>query len=236
MSPKSGELYFSREAIRRVDQLAIERYDIPGIVLMENAASGCARTLLRDHHDTTGFLIFCGPGNNGGDGLAIARHLHNARTNVTIVRTHPVDRYTGDARTNLDICTRMELPTHNVDALETLPPPSSSLCVVDALLGTGSQSVPRGTLCECTLHINTLRAHSNASVIAIDLPSGLDCDTGEPFDAQKCVRASRTLTMAGLKRGFANAGAAEFAGEIEVIDIGVPVQLLDELGEESPHG
>src|SRR6185295_15168098 len=103
---------FSREAAREVDRRAVADYGIPSIVLMENAAIHSATLALDMLEDAAGarVLVFCGPGNNGGDGLAIARHLHNAGVTPEIILAAPAGEYRGDAATNLTIATTMKLP------------------------------------------------------------------------------------------------------------------------------
>jgi NAD(P)H-hydrate epimerase len=231
---------FSRDAIRKIDEIAVERYGIPSIVLMENAALGCATSLIQmGNKPDTDYVIVCGPGNNGGDGFAIARHLHNFGCPTTTFHTHPRDHYADDARTNLDICLAMKLvllDRSESDFSSNDIAQNESLCLVDALLGTGSTSAPRGVVASAINWINEAAQSCDAPVAAIDLPSGLDCDTGEAFNPDCCVRATHTLTMAGYKLGFKNPGAARYTGKhINLIDIGVPRELLDELGE-STHG
>ena len=223
-------LVFTREAVREVDRRCIDDYRIPGIVLMENAASALALAaieLISTHH-CTGACILAGPGNNGGDGSALARKLHNAGIPVAVALLADPDRITGDARTNLEIIRRMRLPIERVTDAAQLNAIAASLgenpMRIDALLGTGLTSDVRGPIADAIDWIN----HGADPTLAVDLPSGLDCDTGEPLGA--AVRAAATVTFVGWKQGFTNPNAARYTGDITVADIGAPIELIKELG------
>lgn len=227
------ERVFSRDTIREVDRLAIERYGIPGIVLMENASRGLADHAMRllgrsDPPGGANVLALAGAGNNGGDVLAAARHLHNAGVSVTLILLSPEAKYRGDARTNLDICRAMGLDITEaadgpVATLKALPRPG---LILDGLLGTGLSSEVREPAAEVIRWINE---GQGAPVLAVDLPSGMDCDTGQPLGV--CVAAEETVTFAGLKRGFFADGADQFTGDIRLVPIGAPRELIEELGE-----
>jgi NAD(P)H-hydrate epimerase len=212
----------TREQVREIDRRSIEEYHIPGIVLMENAAwhaAHCARWILpRDKRST--ILIICGGGNNGGDGLAVARLLHNLGKTVRVVLANPVERYTGDALTNLRIVQAMNLPIWPAGQDQSPAVEGEFDLVVDALFGTGLTTAPRDTR-----WIDYMNSQP-APVLAIDVPSGLDCDTGYPLGA--CVRAKRTITFVAEKKGFANPESAQYTGRIEVGDIGCPRELIEQ--------
>jgi NAD(P)H-hydrate epimerase len=232
MATQSSDFVFTRDQVRRVDAEAIERYGIPGIVLMENASRPLAQQALAmldgsKHRRTAKVLIICGGGNNGGDGFAAARHLHNAGLDTTVVLMRPADSYRGDAATNLNICSAMalnliEAAADPVAALQQLPEHD---LVIDGLLGTGLTSDVRPPLDAVIDWIN----QQSAPVLAIDIPSGLDCDTGAPLGC--AVRADATVTFVGIKAGFTQPGAAAYTGRVIVGDIGVPRQLIESLGE-----
>ena len=213
-------LYLSRQQVRSIDRLAHERYHIPTIVLMENAArqsADLAQRLLRDHQ-LTHALILTGGGNNGGDGLAIARHLHIRSHPVTIAHAIPPDKYTGDALINWTITQSMNLPT--------LPAASSifsqpNTLIIDALFGTGVTQPPRPF--ESAL-IDAANSSGNP-ILSIDLPSGLDCDSGHPL-GPSCIRATHTITFVAEKLGFANPASKPFTGPITIADIGAPPELI----------
>lgn len=212
-------LTLTRDQSRAVDRLAIEQYGLTGLVLMENAGRGCAELLLK--LGISGRVaICCGGGNNGGDGLVIARHLENAGIEVEIGLFADQSKLTGDAGANLRIVRAAGTPLRSLVGREDEADRflAGADWIVDALLGTGVTAPVRDPLAGVIAAIN----RASARVLAVDLPSGLDCDTGEPWGA--CVRATHTATMVSLKSGFSS--AAEFIGEVRVIDIGIPRQLL----------
>lgn len=224
---------FSRAAVRELDRVAINEFAIPGIVLMENAAAALEEVALQMlvGAPDRGVLICCGPGNNGGDGLALARRLHNRGHRVALLLAAPRDTFHGDALTNLNIASRMTIPTCEldassadrlfgvVDAKATLP-----TLIVDSLFGTGLDRPIGPPIDRAVRWVNSLR-EQGSRVLAVDLPSGLDCDTGEPL-GEDVIRADVTLTLAGRKRGFDNPASRTYTGRVEVGDIGVPVELL----------
>ena len=220
--PDNPPLRLSRSQVREIDRLAVERYAMPSIVLMENAARAVADVAYhglarggRNH-----VLLVCGGGNNGGDGLAVARHLHNLGVGVQIVLTSPTDRYTGDALINLKIVQAMKLPIWTDDPTRLPEAWSSFQLLIDALFGTGLTTPPRDT--RWIDFINKQRA----PVLSVDLPSGLDCDTGYPLG--ECVRARATVTFVAEKAGFANPRAKQYLGHIYVGDIGCPRELMQQ--------
>ena len=211
-----------------MDDLAIHRYGIPGLVLMENAGRNAAAIIDRAYGPIGRVVIFCGSGNNGGDGCVIARHLHNAGWSVRVVLAGDVSRMTPDASANYRIIEAMRLaPIFVVDAV-TQQAAASSITpqeiVIDALLGTGFSGEVRSPLAEL---IHALNAASKRAVVAVDLPSGLDCDTGKPGRATIC--ADLTITFVARKRGFDSPEAVPYLGRIEVADIGAPRELPAEV-------
>ena len=234
----------TRDQVRGVDLRAIGEYSLPGIVLMENAGRNAAHLLISLASSSRvdrplRVAIACGRGNNGGDGFVIARHLENLGAEVKILLACDPAAYRGDAAVNHSVAVRAGIPietleTESVDAWSAALAGSGWL--VDALLGTGSSGAPRGAVATAIRAINLahhphgLSQPSPASrpprVLAIDLPSGLDCDTG--LAAGECVRADATATFVARKIGFDAPGAAAFTGAVHVVDIGVPRRLLDE--------
>jgi NAD(P)H-hydrate epimerase len=217
-------LRLSREQLRKIDRLAIERYHIPGVVLMENAARGAAEIAWDMLAGQREALIVCGGGNNGGDGLAIARHLHNRGANVRIFLTIDSAQYRDEAKINWEIVTAMNLPI----ARNIADPPRPAL-IVDAIFGTGLAKPPRAPFSQIVAEIQAL----GVPILAVDLPSGLDCDTGKPL-GDACIRATRTVTFVAEKLGFSEPGAKAYLGSVSVVDIGGPRQLIEEVAAEKP--
>jgi NAD(P)H-hydrate epimerase len=212
----------SREEVREVDRRAIEVFGVPGVVLMENAGAGAAR-LLAAVGITGPVVIACGKGNNGGDGFVIARHLDLAGQSVRLLLACQPEEVRGDAAVNLQIARRAGLPLACLAGREQADweaALSGAEWIVDALLGTGASGAPTGTVAVAIKAINAVRERSGAQVLAVDLPSGLDCDTGQAAGA--CVQAELTATFVAPKRGFAATGAAAHTGRVEVIGIGAP--------------
>lgn len=224
----------SRNQSREVDQIAIEQFHLPGVVLMENAGRNCAE-LIRQLSPAGQVLILAGKGNNGGDGFVIARHLHNAGLNVKLlVFTNPED-YSGEAETNWQIVSAMQLPAvpnaTAADLQQTLADLPENSLIVDALLGTGIRGQVRAPFDAFIAAVNAYREeHPQTKVLAVDVPSGLDCDTGLPCGI--AIKADQTATFVTLKQGFLAGDGPEYTGTTHVIDIGIPPALLDRLTAE----
>ena len=212
-------LYLTREQVREVDRRAIEDYHIPGIVLMENAARGAAKVALAMLRASPSrrAMILCGGGNNGSDGLAIARHLHNAGCPVTVGLCTDPAGYKGDALTNWQIVRAMNLPAFPATPEWIASTPTD--LIVDAIFGTGLAAPPRPPFPEIAAAV----AQTARPVLAIDVPSGLDCNTGQPLGA--CIPATRTVTFVARKSGYATAESRKYTGMVTVVDIGCPVDL-----------
>ena len=213
----------TRAQVREIDRRSIEEFHIPGIVLMENAARAAADVAWEMIGKQPGrfVTIFCGPGNNGGDGLAVARHLHNRGVNVDVVPVFDPQKLTGDALINWNIVQSMGIELTPLSSAE-LALASAPDLVIDALLGTGATGVPRAAIAQAIHLINT--DASAVPILAIDVPSGLDCDTGKPLG--ECVRATRTITFVAEKVGFTEPAARAYLGDVEVGNIGCPIELV----------
>jgi len=224
-------LVFSRDALRELDRRAVEAYHIPILVLMENAGRSVAEIVLRLAPRPEKILILAGPGNNGGDGLVAARHLHNAGISPTVLLMSKRSAYGGGAATQLQIADAMRLTVcesspdlHELNAW-ILSSGESGL-IIDAIFGTGLSRPVEG------LAAGVIRAanESGRPILAVDIPSGLDCDTGRPVsDQSPVIRAIQTVSFCGWKKGFAN--AFEFTGLVTIADIGAPAELLRQLAE-----
>ncbi len=194
-----------------------------GLVLMENAGRGCTEVLLR--LGVRGrVVIACGKGNNAGDGFVIARHLDRRRIPFQIILLADPAELAGDALANYNIASLAGIPVRVCQRGEDAAPLiESAEWIVDSLLGTGASGPPRPPL-DAAIRIFNLAA---AKRLAIDLPSGLDCDSGLP--AEPTFRADHTCTFVAQKIGFAQPAAAEYLGQVHVVDIGVPRRLLEEV-------
>ena len=217
--------YLSRNSARAIDRRAIEEFGVSGLVLMENAGRGCADLL--DQLGVDGpVLVCCGKGNNGGDGFVIARHLDIRGYPVTIWLCCQPTALRGDAAANFDIVRRSGIAIRILDASQDDAihgELDAAAWCVDALLGTGASGEPRGAVAN-VIHLLNL---SENSKLAVDHPSGLDCDSGDP--ATNTVRADHTCAFVAPKTGFANPAATPYLGQIHVVDIGAPRCLIDEM-------
>jgi NAD(P)H-hydrate epimerase len=217
-------MLLSRDEVRAIDRRAIEEFGVPGVVLMENAGRGTAELLLA--LGVAGpVVICCGKGNNGGDGFVIARHLDNDGVAVKVLLFARPEELTGDAAVNFGIVRRAGLPvTVHADAAPDWDAIRLDLAtadwVVDALFGTGLHGPVRAPFDRL---IEVLNA-SPARVLAVDIPSGLDCDTGQPLGPT--VLAHHTATFVALKKGFAEPDAKRWLGQVHVLDIGAPRRSL----------
>lgn len=230
----------TRHQSRTIDQLAIQRLGIPGVVLMENAGVNATDVVTGMLEAVQGnkVAIVCGGGNNGGDGFVIARHLLNASRKVVVYLAADPTKLAGDAAINFNICQRLGVKMMRVDDAQALaeqsPHWSAADVVVDALLGTGFDA-GRG-LSELAAKVidavnaasaSRRRGEAGPMVLAIDVPSGLDCDTGQA--SEPTVIADATVTFVARKVGFDTPGAADHTGQVFVVGIGVPQSLVDEV-------
>lgn len=218
----------SRGQVRSFDKWAITRLGIPSAVLMENAGRSCAEFIknkLRDLHKAK-VCLFCGTGNNGGDGYVVARHLLNSDFDVTVVLCGDYAKIKGDARINLRILEQMQaciqqvqVPSHNLKGQVGQLTGGTDM-IVDGLFGTGLKGKLKDGYIELIESINALKI----KILAIDVPSGLDCDTAKPLGT--AIRASFTVTFAAIKKGFLYETAKQFTGEIQVASIGIHPRFM----------
>ena len=213
--------------IREADRIQIEDRNLPGILLMEQAGRLSAEAILRRYPERRGALILAGPGNNGGDGLVIARYLHLAGWEVQVLLSHDPARYTGDALINYRIIAELPVPLLRYEEEElsdVLGAFRQPPVLVDALLGTGIRSELRGPVAEM---LAALRGTA-LPVVAIDLPSGLSADTGEAIN--EVLPAACTLTFQLPKVCHHVTPAALACGAVEVLDIGIWPEVIGQLG------
>jgi hydroxyethylthiazole kinase-like uncharacterized protein yjeF len=216
------KLVLSCEQVRRLDADAIRDLQIPSLLLMENAARGAAEIILHEGSWET-VTIICGPGNNGGDGLALSRLLAAENVSSAVFLLRGDKALSADALANLQLLDRCGLPVMEFELPQLrdhLLKLSSRDLVVDALLGTGIRGTVRSPFREVIEVVN----ESDASVLSLDIPSGLDCDSGTPCGT--AVHADRTVTFAAMKSGLLAEPAAQFTGKLSVCHIGLPAVWL----------
>jgi NAD(P)H-hydrate epimerase len=218
----------TRAAVREIDRRAIEEFGLPGLVLMENAGRGCVDVLLRLGCRGP-VAIVCGKGNNAGDGFVIARHLDADGIAVRLILLAAPAELRGDAAANYAVLARCGFEICDLSAGFQEPELQRQLAgaewIVDALLGTGASGSPREPFAAAIRAMNA----AGGRKLAVDLPSGLDCDTGIP--AEPTFRADQTCTFVAPKVGFSAPSAQVVLGEIHVVPIGVPHKLLADFRE-----
>ncbi len=217
-----------RDEIREIDRKAIEEYEIPGIVLMENAGRNVVEEVMKmlPGADKARVAVFCGKGNNGGDGFVIARHLYNRGVDVSVYLTAEVSSLLsdGDASTNLKILLNMnfeiiELQEERIGAIGKEL--QNCNVIVDAIFGTGLKGEVREPVRTLIEKIN----EAEIPVVSVDIPSGLGCDDGVVLGT--AVKATKTVTFVAAKTGFFRECGKEYTGELIVSDISVPRELIE---------
>jgi hydroxyethylthiazole kinase-like uncharacterized protein yjeF len=204
--------------MKQIDRRTIDEAKIPGLQLMERAGQGAARLALDLLGDPQGktVMLFCGRGNNGGDGFVVARLLAEAGALLVVYLVGKIDEVRGDARENLKRLQKLNIDVAEVGALKDVADPGDADLIVDALLGTGLSGPVKGLMADIIGLIN----RAGPAVLAVDIPSGVDADSGRILGC--AVRATGTATMAFPKQGFFFSPARELVGQLSVVDIGVP--------------
>jgi len=193
--------------------------------LMENAGRGIAERLLRSVIDASPdekVAVFCGKGNNGGDGFVVGRHLSQSGVDVIIYFMGPIDKLSPDARLNFDRAVSLGMNLIEVTSIDILPEKLNCDYIVDAIFGTGFSGAPRGLAAEVIEYINR---HDGKTVISIDLPSGVNTDTGQHEGA--VIKADYTFPLALPKYGLYVSPGRELAGQVEVVPIGIPDHVVN---------
>lgn len=211
--------------MRQMDRETIDSFGIPGRVLMENAGRGACRVFLEQFpalgHKRVG--IAAGRGNNGGDGFVIARYLFHKGINVTVFLLAAQEKVSGDAATNLGLLKPIGVPVVELPDQKTFSKHTTDLVHqdvwIDAILGTGLNSDVKGYFRDVIKFIN----NSRKPVFAVDVPSGLNSDTGQPGGV--CIKAQATATFGFAKTGHILFPGAAFTGKLEIIDIGIPTHI-----------
>ena len=226
---------FDRQQSRQIDRLATEQFGISGLTLMENAGRACSDVLEAQNFDSV--ILLCGKGNNAGDGFVIARQLITREIPVITILLVAPATLTGDAKVNFDILTKLlsaeslakEQPssilfadTKNIAVMLDELQISERMAIVDCLTGTGGNGAPRTPFDQGIIWANK----QPGSRIAIDIPSGLDCNTGQA--SEPTFLADQTLTMVATKTGFTREVAKRYTGNVIVLDIGIPLSTIQQ--------
>jgi hydroxyethylthiazole kinase-like uncharacterized protein yjeF len=222
--PDKKCVVMNRDEVRAFDAWAISELGIPGVVLMENAGRSCAELIKKELAGAANpkVCIFCGTGNNGGDGYVIARHLLNSGFEVVVVVCGDRKKIKGDAKKNLDILEGMSQPTEQLNLKDSDIPgqvetfSANADMLVDSLFGTGLSGQLSDEYKQLIKSINA----QHCPILAVDIPSGLDCDTGKHLGV--AIKANYTVTFVAVKKGFTSTNtAAPYTGEIFVASIGI---------------
>jgi ADP-dependent NAD(P)H-hydrate dehydratase / NAD(P)H-hydrate epimerase len=215
--------------MREMDRRTIENFGIPGIILMENAGRGAARVLFEKFEDLKEKRVgvVAGRGNNGGDGFVIARYLAQRGIRTTVYLLAKKDMVKGDAAANLLLLEPLQIPVIELPDPQAFSTREMSFqheqIWVDAILGTGLKSDVKDYF---KMVIETIN-HTGRPVFAVDIPSGLNSDTGRPCGA--CIRAKATATFAFPKIGHLLTPGASYTGSLDIIDIGIPAHIADQV-------
>ncbi len=223
--PNTNDLILSQAEVRAIDAAAIQSLGIPGLLLMENAARGVTEQLHRvSRHGRV--TIICGPGNNGGDGLAVARQRAAEGSRSRVLVEMAGQCLSEDTQSNLRFLTNSGVPVQTLNCSpgdqESLSDLTASDWIIDSLLGTGVRGELRPPYISWVQAINA----SPARVLAVDVPSGLNCDDGTC--GNDCIEAELTVTFVGMKRGFLTPSASKYTGRVVVAHIGIPEKWIRE--------
>lgn len=211
-----------REGMRAIDKRATEGFKIPSLILMENAGRGVAETI-EEYFELEGLSVLClaGKGSNGGDGFVVARHLANSGARVEVLLLGKIDELKGDALINAQIARSMGLAIKEVTDEEAFEGIQGFDVMVDAILGTGFEGKPLGLAARAIRLIN----ESEAFVVSIDLPSGIEAD-GTAEEPELAVQADLTVTMAYLKPCHLLYPTRSYCGDVWTADIGIPSAII----------
>ena len=215
--------------MQAMDRRTIDPFGLPGRILMENAGRGAAAFLFELYPDIAARRVgvIAGRGNNGGDGYVIARCLSQRDVDVTVFLLSERGRVAGDAAANLELLSPLGVPVVEIPNLDAFDAVRASMrdreLWVDAILGTGLRSEVQGYFREVIDFINSL----GLPVFAVDVPSGLNADTGQPCGS--CIRANATATFGFAKTGHFQFPGTALSGKLHVVDIGIPPHVVEEV-------
>ncbi len=223
---------YTTNQIRESDKTTIEKYGVPSHSLMEIAGHKLFDEICKVRPEPEKVLVLLGRGNNGGDGLVIARLFILKKINTSILLTEDVEKCTPDFRKNFEILKNVSSEFPFLEILKYDPSDTELLrleanesdLIIDALLGTGMKSDLKPPYSTLIPFINSLNLKEK--IVAVDIPSGLNADTGSPLP--DAVKSSLTLTIGGGKAGLYSYPAPDFTGEIRIVDIGLPVANLSD--------
>lgn len=223
----SREILVTVKQMQEIDQLAIKEYGVPSICLMENAGRAVAHEILKclKGRKNSKVCIFCGLGNNAGDGFVVARHLINASVKVKVFLSGKSEKLKNDALLNYQILKKCKYPIKSIRRIDKKVAHDIRKCdlLVDAIFGTG---LSREVQDPFKSVIGLLNA-SKKRIISVDIPSGLNGTTGEIHGV--CIKAFKTVTFAYAKRGFFKNQGPKVTGKVIVVDIGIPKKILKEI-------
>lgn len=214
-----------QQTMQRLDQYTMEQLGLPGVVLMENAGNAVVQEILHDYPKNARFLVLSGQGNNGGDGFVIARRLVDFGYNVLLCFIGKEEKLKGDAQIHYQVYKHRKLPLYHYrdGEEELLRYIRQADVIVDAMLGTGVSGKVRSPFAQIIEAVN----ESGKDVISVDVPSGLNSNTGEV--ANIAVKAKKTITFAMPKIGFFVGDGPKVIGEWKVADISVPDSIVETL-------
>ena len=207
--------------IQELDRIAIEGFGIPSLVLMENAGRLAAEEVKNYLKDLLNPIVtvVCGLGNNAGDGFVTARYLLNANMDVNVFLIGSNDKLKNDAKVNYQILKKLGVNIKEVKNKEELDFDNTDV-IVDAIFGVGLNRQIKGLFKEVIAKINQFQKW----VVSVDIPSGLNADTGDIYNV--CVQADVTATFTFAKQGFEKNQAVTYTGQVKVLDIGIPQKII----------
>ncbi len=211
--------------MKGIDALAIKRFGIPALILMENAGRCAAEEALKmlPNKRMRRAAVLCGYGNNGGDGFVCARHLINKGVEIQVYLVGKKKELSEDARVNYRILRKMKQKFKSIKTINTLGPFEKGIkkyqLIIDGIFGIGLRGAPDRFYQELFLKLNA----SGIPILALDIPSGLDADTGTPLG--NAIQAAKTITFGFLKKGMSMRQARRFTGKIIIGDISLPRML-----------
>lgn len=209
--------FVTAKQIQRLDDVAINTFGIPSVVLMENAGREVFLEIVR-RKSPEQVCVVCGMGNNAGDGFVVARHLLDAGIRVNVLLVGYPDKLKKDALLNYQLARRLRVPIYAVNKITAKYRQmlSEADITVDALFGVGLNRALKGVFADIVEEMNS----SAKRVIAVDIPSGLDATTGAVHGC--CVKAQQTITFSYPKKGFQLKQGPKMIGRVKVVDIGIP--------------